>query len=197
LTMLPTSNWIMPTSIVMSERAMYLPSFGICLIAAFLWTKLSSLQIRKLTAVGLMATAVALCVAHNYVWRDELTYFGNLVRVLPDNVRGRQGFGVALVESGKLEEARAQFEAGLKIKRNAPLLVGLGETLMQIDRSCARARPVLQEAQSISPTDPFAGWLLGGCLENEGLIHEAEAAYGQAVRNTDFPDPKLLAAWGR
>src|SRR5262249_27555229 len=121
LTMLPTSNWIMPTSLVMSERAMYLPSFGICLIAGFLWTRASSHRIRNLAGAGIIALAAVLCIAHNYIWRDELTYFGNLVRVFPENVRGRQGYGVALVEAGRLEEGRRQFEAGLRIKRNAPL----------------------------------------------------------------------------
>jgi hypothetical protein len=138
-----------------------------------------------------------LCIAHNYVWRDELTYFGNLVHVSPNNVRGRQGYGVALVEAGRPQEAREQFEAGLKIKRNAPLLVSLSEALMQIDRGCDRARPVLQEALAIQPYDPFGSWLLGGCFEREGLVQEAEAAYRRAIDNTDFPDPKLLADWGR
>jgi hypothetical protein len=197
VTMLPTSNWIIPTSIVMSERALYLPSLGICLAAGLLWVRLSNAQIRRVLAAGVMATAALLCIAHNYVWRDDLSYFGNMVRVLPNNVRGRQGYGVALSEAGRLEEAREQFEAGLKIKRNAPLLVGLGGALIQIDRGCQRARPVLQEALAIQPSDPFAPWLIAGCLENQGLVQEAETLYRQAVRNTPFPDPKLLSAWGR
>jgi hypothetical protein len=197
LTMLPTSNWIMPTSLVMSERALYLPSFGICLIAGLLWTKISNHRIRNLTAVGAMMLAGVLCIAHNYIWRDELTYFGNLVRVFPENIRGRQGYGVALVEAGRLEEGREQFVAGLRIKRNAPLLVGLGDALVRIDRGCGRARPVLLEALTIQPNDPFGRWLLGTCFEGEGRIGEAEAAYRQAVQDTQFPDPKLLSAWGR
>jgi tetratricopeptide (TPR) repeat protein len=196
-TILPTSNWIMPTAIVMSERALYLPSLGICLVAGILWSKLQSRQIQALLAVGVMVTAAVLCIAHNYVWRDELTYYGNLVRVLPDNVRGRQGYGVALVESGRPHEALEQFEAGLKIRRDAPSLVGLGDALMQIDRNCGRARQVLEEAMKIQPADPFAPWLLGGCLEQQGLVKEAEASYRKAIDNTRFPDPKLLADWGR
>src|SRR5262249_590959 len=142
VTMLPSSNWFMPTSIIMSERALYLPSLGICLIAGLLWTRHSSRELRTVLGMGVMTTAALLCIAHNYVWRDEFTYFRNLVQVFPDNVRGRQGYGVALVEAGRPEEAREQFEAGLKIKRNAPLLVSLSEALMQIDRGCSRARPV-------------------------------------------------------
>src|SRR4029079_4842399 len=134
VTMLPVSNWIFPTAIIMSERALYLPSLGVCLIAGFLWSRLPTVELRKLFAVGVMATAALLCISHNYIWRTDLTYFGNLVRVLPDNVRGRQGFGVALIEAGRPQEAREQFEAGLRSRRNAPLLVGLGQALLRMDK---------------------------------------------------------------
>jgi hypothetical protein len=197
ITMLPTSNWIMPTSIIMSERALYLPSLSICLIAGLTWTKLPQRELRTLLGVGVLLTAALLCIAHNYVWRDELTYYGNMVRVLPNNLRGRQGYGVALIEAGRPEEALVQFDAGLKIRRTAPLLVGRSEALMQLDRGCIRARSVLQEALQVQPADPFAHWLSGVCFEKEGLIQQAEAEYRQAVMSTDFPDPKLLADWGR
>jgi tetratricopeptide (TPR) repeat protein len=197
VTMLPTSNWIIPTGIIMSERALYLPSLAVCLAAGMFWARIANRDLRRLLGAGVMVSAALLCTVHSYVWRDELTYFGNLVRVLPDNIRGRQGYGVALAEAGRPEAAREQFEAGLKIKRNAPLLVGLGGVLAQLDQGCSRARPVLQEALTIQPADPFARWLLGSCFEKEGLVREAEASYRQAVRDTSFPDPRLLTDWGR
>jgi tetratricopeptide (TPR) repeat protein len=195
--MLPTSNWIAPTSLIMSERSLYLPSLGFCLIVGLMWGKISSATIRRMVATGVVAASVLLCFGHSYIWRDDLTYFRNLVRVYPNNIRGRQAYGIALAEAGQQERAREQFEAGLKIGRNAPLLVGLGQTYSQIDGDCRRARPVLKEAQSIKPADPFAPWLLGGCLEREGRLEEAEAEYRQAIANTRFPDPELLGDWGR
>ena len=197
VTILPVSNWIMPTAVIMSERALYLPSLGICLIAGLLWSKLPSVEIRRVLGIGVMATAAVLCIAHTYIWRDDLTYFGNVVRVIPDNVRGRLGYGIALTEAGRPEEARAQFEAGLQVNRSTPLLVGLSQSLMQIDQGCRRARSVLDEAVSLGPTDPFARWLLAGCLEREGAIQQAEASYRKAVDYARFPDPKLLVDWGR
>jgi protein O-mannosyl-transferase len=197
LAMLPNSNWIMPTSIIMSERALYLPSLGICLIAGFLWASLSRRDLQKVLAAGVITTAALLCVSHNYIWRDDLTYFGNLVRVLPDNLRGRQGYGTALAEKGFPELARIQFEAGLQVNRNTPLLVGLSQALMQIDHDCRRARPALEEAGQYSPTDPFVSWLQGSCFEKEGSVDKAEARYRKAVNDARFPDPKLLSDWGR
>jgi hypothetical protein len=119
------------------------------------------------------------------------------VRVFPGNVRGQLGYGTALVEAGRGEEARHHFEAGLQVTRSAPLLVGLSEALLQIDRGCIRARPVLKEALSIEPADPFAPWLLAECFERDGSLVEAEASYRQAVLNSRFPEPRLLIGWGR
>ena len=196
LTMFPVSNWIFPTSVIMAERFLYLPSLGICLIGGILWSNIREVRTKKLIAAGIMSIAVLLCVGHNYVWRDNLSFYGNIVRVFPNNVRGRQGFGIALLEKGRPEEARAQFEAGLRIDRDAPLLVGLASTLMQVDHTCVNARPVLTEALSIQPSDPFAQWLLGNCIEGEGNTGSAEQMYRNAIGSTAFPDPKLLFDWG-
>lgn len=196
LTILPVSNWIVPTSVIMAERHLYLPSLGICLIAGLVWTTITKVELRRLLTVGVMAVAALLCIAHNYIWRDNLSFYGNVVRVFPNNVRGRQGYGVALLEAGRAADARAQFEAGLQIRRDAPLLVGMAETLMQLERGCATSRPVLAEALALQPYDPFAQWLLGKCFEREGRTGKAEQSYGAAVRNTAFPDPRLLFDWG-
>ena len=74
LTLLPVSNWIVPTSLLMTERHLYLPSLSICLIAATIWASIPAIQVRRIIAVGVMAVAGLLCIAHNYVWRDNLSF---------------------------------------------------------------------------------------------------------------------------
>jgi tetratricopeptide (TPR) repeat protein len=197
VTILPVSNWLVSTSLIMAERFLYLPSIGLCLIAGLVWIELPVVPAKQLAIFGFLSAAILLCVAHNYIWRDEMSFFRNMVQELPDNVRGRQGYGVALVEAGRPEEAIEQFQAGLRVVRNAPLLVGLAEAEMQIDRGCPRARPALDEALRIHPHDSFARWLSASCFERDGALENAEAAYRQAVGDTAFPDPKLLSDWAR
>jgi hypothetical protein len=196
-TIFPVSNWLIPTSVLMAERFLYLPSLGLCLIAGLIGARLPKTELKPIFACGLLAAGALLCISHNYIWRDQLTYFGNIVRVLPNNIRGRQGYGVALVEAGRPDLAMKQFQAGLQIVRQAPILAGLAETEMQLDGNCSRAREDLNEALRIQPGDPFVHWLIGACFEQEGSLDEAEAAYRQAIARTEFPDPKLLVAWGR
>jgi protein O-mannosyl-transferase len=194
--LLPVSNWIVPTSLIMAERYLYLPSLGICLIGGVIWADISNIRVKKLLAAGVVTTAALLCIAHNYIWKDNLTYFGNLARVFPDNVRGRQGYGVALLEAGKPVEARTQFEAGLGISRNPPLLVGLAAARMTLDGDCAQARPLLDEALRIQPADHFGRWLYADCFQREGNWAKAEETFRRAVADAGFPDPRLLYDWG-
>src|SRR5205085_9990867 len=132
-------------------RHLYLPWLGICLIAAAIWAGIPRIEARSIIAVGVVSIAVMLCIAHNYLWTNNLTFFGNIVRVIPANIRGRQGYGVALLEAGKPIEAREQFEAGLRIMRTPPLLVGLAAARITLDTNCVNARPLLDEALRLQP----------------------------------------------
>jgi tetratricopeptide (TPR) repeat protein len=142
--------------------------------------------------------AALLCISHNYVWQDTLTFHQNAVRVVPNNARARLGYGFALLRINKVEEAKEQFEAGLRILPNsAPLLAGLAGTLMRIDGQCERVRPVLVQALAASPGQWHSLWVLGDCFMMEGKPEQAEKSYRLAIQNTEFPDAKLLFSWAR
>jgi hypothetical protein len=196
LALLPVSNWIMPIALLMAERFLYLPLFGFALLAGSFWAGIPDQRIRRLTAAGVLSIAAILCIGHNYIWQDKLTFHRNLVRVSPQNARGRLGYGFALLNVGKTADAKVQFEEGLRILPNsAPLMAGLAGTIMRIDHNCDRVRPLL--VQALAENEWQSLWVLGDCFVEEGNKGLAEAAYRRAVRITDFPDPLLLYSWGR
>jgi tetratricopeptide (TPR) repeat protein len=190
------SNWIIPGGVLVAERYLYVPSFGLAIIAGTWWVRIPKDRIRHIAAIGVLAPAVLLCISHSYIWRNDFTYYSNMVRVFPNNARARQGYGVALFKARRLEEAKAEFEAGLKIQRTTPLLVGLAGQVIGTERSCVNARALIDEALSIAPKDYFARWLLAECYDFEGRIEEAEKTYRRAVADTPFPDSRLLFDWG-
>jgi len=196
--LLPVSNWILPISLLMAERFLYLPLFGFALLGGGFWAGIDDRRIRRWTAAGVLSVAAILCIGHNYIWQDKLTFHRNLVRVSPENARGRLGYGFALLNVGKTEDAKVQFEEGLRILPNsAPLLAGLAATIMRIDHNCDRVRPMLGLALVEDASQWQSLWVLGDCFVEEGQTSLAEAAYRRAVRITDFPDPLLLYSWGR
>jgi len=196
--LLPVSNWILPIALLMAERFLYLPLFGFALVAGYCWAGIDDRNVRRLIGAGVLIIAAILCIGHDYIWQDKLTFHRNLVRVLPENARGRLGYGFALLNVGKTEDAKLQFEEGLRIlPDSAPLLSGLGLAVMRIDHNCDRVRPLLGQALAEDASQWQSLWVLGDCFAQEGQKGLAEAAYRRAVRITDFPDAQLLYSWGR
>jgi tetratricopeptide (TPR) repeat protein len=198
LALLSVSNWIMPIALLMAERFLYTPMFGFALLAGLFWAAIGQQSMRRLVAGGFVTVAVLLCISHNYVWQDTLTFHQNAVRTVPNNARARLGYGFALLRMNKAAEAREQFEAGLRIlPKSAPLLAGLASATMKLDGNCDRVRPVLAQALAIEPGQWHSLWVLGDCFMMEDKIEQAEQSYRIAIQNTEFPDAKLLFSWAR
>jgi len=198
IALLPVSNWIMPIALLMAERFLYLPMFGFALLAGLIWAGIQQRGPRRLVAGGFVTLAVLLCVSHNYVWQDTLTFHENAVRTVPNNARARLGYGFALLRMNKVTEAKEQFEAGLRIlPKSAPLLAGLASATMKLDGRCDRVRPLLGHAFAIEPGHWHSLWVLGDCFMIEGDTDHAEQSYRLAIQNTEFPDAKLLFSWAR
>jgi protein O-mannosyl-transferase len=198
VTLLPVSNWIMPIALLMAERFLYTPAFGFALIAGIAWAGIRDSRLRGFIAAGVVSIAAILCISHNYVWQDTLTFHANAVRMVPNNARARLGYGFALLRVDKVQEAGEQFEAGLRIlPRSAPLLAGLASATMRMDKGCQRVRPLLAEALANDPGQWHSLWVLGDCFLMDGNNDQAEKSYHLAIQNTEFPDAKLLFSWAR
>jgi tetratricopeptide (TPR) repeat protein len=197
ITLLPVSNWIMPIALLMAERFLYTPAFGFALLAGIGWASIPRAEVRYIAATGIVGIAVILCIGHNYVWRNTLTFHENAVRLVPQNARARLGYGFALMRVDKAAEAKEQFEAGLKIKPgSAPLLAGLASATLRIDGRCDRVRPLLVQALRAEPGQWQSLWVLGDCFSMEDKTEQAEHSYRLAIQNSDHPDAKLLFSWG-
>jgi tetratricopeptide (TPR) repeat protein len=182
----------------MAERFLYTPVFGFALLAGLMWAGIHENGVRRILAGGFIAIAALLCISHNYVWQDTLTFHENAVRIVPNNARARLGYGFALLRMDKTREAKDQFEAGLRIMPNsAPLLAGLASTMVRIDRNCERVRPLLGRALHEDPGQWQSLWVLGDCFMMEGNPDEAETSYRVAIQHSEFPDAKLLSSWAQ
>src|SRR4029077_13175862 len=155
-------------------------------------------SVRRLAGAGTLAITVLLCISHNFVWADDLSFFGNLTRVLPDNAVGRLGYASGLQSKGRIAEAQEQFEAGLRIDPDsAPILANFAQMLVQTDpRKCNQARPLLEKALKNRPGYWLSYWVLANCEAMEGNREKADELYGRAAENIPVPDANLLFSWG-
>src|SRR5205085_679087 len=111
----PSSNWLTPISVLMAERFLYLPLVGLSLVAAIMFSKLKDRRLQTLIGVGVLVTAIILCNSHDYIRRNDFTFFKNMVRIVPDSAKARLGYGFALIGKGRNDEAAEELEAGLRI----------------------------------------------------------------------------------
>jgi hypothetical protein len=193
--LIPVSNWIMPISVLMAERFLYLPMIGVALSGAVGLAAIP-FQYRKLIAGGFFTMALLLCIAHNYIWRNEFSYYRNMVRVEPENVKARIGYGFALTQAGFRDEATAQLQTALKILPDNPSVISTLAFAKMTRESCTDAWPLLDRALVIDPNHGDTLRRIADCYLREGKIHEAQAAYRRAVNHIPFPDSLFFLSWG-
>jgi pentatricopeptide repeat protein len=193
----PSSNWITPISVLMAERFLYLPLAGLSLVAAITYCELKDLRLRWLIGAGGLLTAIILCNSHDYIRRDDFTFFKNMVRVEPNSAKARLGYGFALIQKGRNDEAVDELEAGLRIIPDYPELLASLALAKTTSTSCAQAWPLLERALEIDPANADTHRRMGDCYFKEGRVREAESMYKQAVESIPNPDAMLYFMWGQ
>ncbi len=196
IALITVSNWIVPISVLMAERFLYLPMFGVALAGGILFAGIPRRSMRSVIGAGVFVLAVLLCVSHNYVWSDDLTFYGNMVRVAPENAKGRLGYGFALIQAGRGADAERELEEGLRILPDSPALLSTLALARMTPTGCDRSFPLLNRALSINPKHADTLRRLADCLYRTGDKTQAEWMYRQALENTPFPDSLLLFTWG-
>jgi tetratricopeptide (TPR) repeat protein len=197
LVFIPASNWITPISVLMAERFLYLPLVGLSIAAAIAFSGIHEKNVRRWIGIGGVAVLIVLCNSHDYVRRNDFTFFGNMVRVTPNSAKAHLGYGYALLQAGFKDDAAKQFEAGLRIIPDYPeLLTTLAMTKMT-STSCEDAWPLLRRALQKNPSHADTHRRMGDCYYKEGKTAEAESMYRQAVESIPYPDSMLYFMWGR
>jgi protein O-mannosyl-transferase len=129
-----TANILIPTGTILGERLAYLPSAGLCLLLAAVWTRLYAQPLQRreqtlaLAVVVIMVGALGVrTVIRNRDWRSNLTLFTAAVHAAPGSAKARMNLASAYRNEKRLDLARDEFEAVLRIYPNYPdALAGYG-----------------------------------------------------------------------
>lgn len=194
---IPVSNWIMPISILMAERSLYLPLAGLAIAGGILFAEIPSVPIRRVAGFGWLLTAIVLCIDHSYIWRNDFTFFRNMVRVEPESAKARLGYGFTLLGAGFRDDAAQQLQEGLRILPDYPALLSALALTKMTQKSCDDAWPLLKRALDVDPRHGDSLRRVADCLYREGEIEKAEATYRQALEQIAFPDSLLLVMWAK
>jgi tetratricopeptide (TPR) repeat protein len=140
-----------------SERYLYLPSVGLCLlVASALSLRPRSLSTRR-AAVAMAAGLAALTlvtVSRNLAWRDEITLWSRVVSHETRFALPYMNLGLALADAGRFDEAERAYRAALAARADdtgtRDTYVNLGH--LQLRRgSMDEAAELFTRANAIAP----------------------------------------------
>ena len=204
VTLLPASNLLIPTGVVLAERTLFAPSIGFALVAGDLaaWT-LARARAEGPAAVrvmgGALATLLALGVVRSAlrqpVWKDDATLFRQSAIDEPLAYRAQHAYAGVLFDEGRRREGEQRMRLALKLMPNdTDLHVDLARKYRQAG-ICAPALELYRDALSRAPQRPDARVGLVACLLREARFHEArdEARRGLEIGHDEPAFRKLLA----
>ncbi len=109
-------NVLVPSGILLAERTLYLASVGACLVLAWLWGRL--LERHRTVAWTVLILVVGAGAARTWtralVWRDNTTFFPQLVRDAPGSFRSDWVAGMLAYMAGDSARGELLMRRGLK-----------------------------------------------------------------------------------
>jgi len=205
LALLPTSNLLFGIGVIMAERLLYLPSFGLCLAAGALIATLPARGAPRRTAGAACAVALVLAVplaarswGRSADWFDQRSLFEAAARTSPRSALVQVNLGSIYQAEGRLEEAEAAYRRAIGIAPDRPgPHYNLG-TILEATGRGEEAVAAYREAVRIDPQDPMALNNLGRSLLAAGRAVEAIAVLERAVAiSPQAPTPAVNLAAAR
>ena len=172
LGLVPTS--VYPLSELENDHRMFLPFIGLSL--AVVWTAVLLLRLRTAGPPGRRAAIAASLLVlaacgwgthrRNEVWRDDESFWRDVVAKSPGNSRGLIDYGFALTGAGKAEAAWPVFQqADRLVPFQGIVQAGFAQAAEALHHGDAEVERHYREAVTLSPADArpmlyYARWLL-------------------------------------
>ena len=185
LTLLPSSNFIVPAGFIVAERTLLLPSVGamIALASAIPWLyeRLEGNRAAELVGAGAALALVALGLMHsdnrNRVWKDNETLFTQSVLDAPDSYRAHHMLGQFYFERGDRARGEQHLRRALELFPHDPVVAyNLAEEYRKAGW-CKPAIPLYRSAFAIAPAMRKSQYGLAACqleeLDMDGARHTA------------------------
>ncbi|HEV8383961.1 MAG TPA: tetratricopeptide repeat protein [Candidatus Acidoferrales bacterium] len=192
---------------VFTERYLYIPSFGFCIIGSWTWLRVCkspSSMARRTAAVALAALFLfyaAQIVRRNPDWKDDLTLFGKTAEQSPDSGTTIANLGYIHYLHGHVDESIEFYHRAIQLNPERALTHNnLGNSYSaknQLDEAIASLRRAIE----LKP-DYYSAWL------NLGLVYAKKQDWDHAIEcyqkslelKPDFPEAWTalgLAQWSK
>jgi tetratricopeptide (TPR) repeat protein len=198
--LVPVSGLVQAHVQALADRFVYVPAIGVFVMvvwAAAEWfgrlaaTTAGNHKAQKsicglpLLGYGVAALVLAGCVVMTSLqlrhWRNSVTLLQRVVQVEPGSYLARVMLGNALFERRELDGALGEYQAGLRLRPDAPDGWERAGVVLTEQGRPAEAMPYLLKAVELAPAWPEAQRRLALAWQRQGRIKEAQDAYQKLV----------------
>lgn len=174
-----TANLLFPIGTIRAERLLYLPSFGWCLLCA--WLAARAVRFRPQLTVAALAVVITLYAgrtwARNLDWQDNVTLFEATVRTSPASVKAHYNLACFYYHKGRMDDAMFHFRKALSIyPEYATAALGVGR-IYELRGLVYGALHYYERALHLNWELPEAHLDVGNVRLRLGEIVTAEAAF--------------------
>jgi len=195
VTLVPVIGLVQVGGQAMADRYFYIPSIGLFIALVFGLADIAKTRhvapsLSAAIAGGVLLVLATLTSAQIHRWSNSFTLFNHVLAVTPLNLVAEQGLGLAMVRSGRYDEAAAHFEKALRIRANFyEGLVNMGAT-RALQGRLPEAVEYCQAAIRSRPDAPKAHVQLGLLFwkqnRNETAYNEMRRASQLAPKDADI-----------
>ncbi|MGH7618892.1 MAG: hypothetical protein ACREPM_16860 [Gemmatimonadaceae bacterium] len=194
ITLLPSSNFILPAGIVLAERTLFLPSVGAMLVLGALcvlgaeWARARFGARRDLVTLARGVIALPLVAGAAWsaerttVWRNNDRLFHQAVIDSPDAYRAHYMLGAWSFENKRKREGEAEYRKALNLFPYDPFLSYNMAEQYRLAGLCGPAVPLYRWTHGLDPHFPLGHGAFAWCLLNEGFYAEARSRALDAIR---------------
>jgi hypothetical protein len=189
VTLLPASNLLIPSGVLVAERTLMLPSVGAVLaigsVIPLAWERLQPRRVLRITAIAALAMLIALGIARsasrNRVWRDNDALLTQSVKDAPTSYRVHWLLGNHLLATNRKSEGLPHMQEALRLFPYDPLLPFVLADALRERGNCSTAIPLYEWAFELSPGAKARQLGLAICLANTLRFDDARRAALEAL----------------
>ncbi len=172
LALLPVSNLIVRSGVLLAERTLFLPSVGAVLVLGAVWQVVSArARAARAAGPGILAAAAACLLAAGVwrsavrqpVWHDSRRLIEESVRDEPLSYRAHFSRMGELFDSGEWGSAEREARIALRLYPGDPWVYEMLAYHYFVAGQCRLAEPLLENALSLDPAYADARYMLTAC----------------------------------